>query len=393
MCDGCEKPVQGFRYKCLQCPDYDLCSSCDARGLHEEHCMIRLVVPAQWKPHWGRRIAGLMNRSVRRASSAADDDKEPKCPFSRHNSAREERHGKSPCRGKSPRRGKSPCHDKETRGGKGDSHGRNHGGKQYKRRCHGGESGLSWANTFASYLNDWANIPGECPMMDKAAQSAAAAAASAGAAAGVAAATADFIASAPIPETFIDPTPETADEPKAKTPKVEKKNPIDPYVELLKLVGENFTPFIETFVNPQPRSGMNSASGSSSQAQASAGSCPFKQSDVQPESTNVPEETVPTSGPSKSSGMKTLTELLNEHTNADIKKINSLGDSMKKTDNGDFLKKHYAAEIKKADPETVLMETDAAVEASPDKSNDVEDWTIIGSNVNASSYDADTSKV
>merc|ERR1712038_676115 len=40
-------PVQGPRYKCLTCPDYDLCGSCEARGLHVQHKMIRLPVPCK----------------------------------------------------------------------------------------------------------------------------------------------------------------------------------------------------------------------------------------------------------------------------------------------------------------------------------------------------------
>merc|ERR1712038_1110988 len=47
ICDGCDGPVQGPRYKCLTCPDYDLCGSCEARGLHVQHKMIRLPVPCK----------------------------------------------------------------------------------------------------------------------------------------------------------------------------------------------------------------------------------------------------------------------------------------------------------------------------------------------------------
>merc|ERR1712018_906926 len=46
-CDGCEGPVHGPRYKCLTCPDYDLCGSCEARGLHVQHKMIRLAAPCK----------------------------------------------------------------------------------------------------------------------------------------------------------------------------------------------------------------------------------------------------------------------------------------------------------------------------------------------------------
>merc|ERR1711944_67526 len=46
-CDGCEGPVHGPRYKCLTCPDYDLCGSCEARGLHVKHKMIRLAAPCK----------------------------------------------------------------------------------------------------------------------------------------------------------------------------------------------------------------------------------------------------------------------------------------------------------------------------------------------------------
>ena len=42
ICDGCEKGVIGVRYKCLVCPDYDLCGSCEGRGTHADHHMIKM---------------------------------------------------------------------------------------------------------------------------------------------------------------------------------------------------------------------------------------------------------------------------------------------------------------------------------------------------------------
>ncbi|KAK3879280.1 hypothetical protein Pcinc_016140 [Petrolisthes cinctipes] len=44
-CDGCEGEVRGFRYRCVSCPDYDLCGACETRGLHPEHKMMRLPKP------------------------------------------------------------------------------------------------------------------------------------------------------------------------------------------------------------------------------------------------------------------------------------------------------------------------------------------------------------
>merc|ERR1712172_200743 len=47
VCDGCDGPVLGPFYKCLACADYDLCKSCEGRGLHSQHKMVRLPQPCK----------------------------------------------------------------------------------------------------------------------------------------------------------------------------------------------------------------------------------------------------------------------------------------------------------------------------------------------------------
>ncbi|XP_075712311.1 sequestosome-1 [Rhinoderma darwinii] len=56
-CDGCDGPVVGNRYKCLICPDYDLCSACETKGVHKEHNMIMFPTPIAF-PHgrWLRKM-------------------------------------------------------------------------------------------------------------------------------------------------------------------------------------------------------------------------------------------------------------------------------------------------------------------------------------------------
>ena len=38
-CDGCEMdPIKGKRFKCLVCPDYDLCENCKMKGKRALPC-------------------------------------------------------------------------------------------------------------------------------------------------------------------------------------------------------------------------------------------------------------------------------------------------------------------------------------------------------------------
>ena len=44
-CDSCNGKVQGFRYKCITCKDFDLCGACETKGQHKEHKMMRISKP------------------------------------------------------------------------------------------------------------------------------------------------------------------------------------------------------------------------------------------------------------------------------------------------------------------------------------------------------------
>merc|ERR1712226_1654895 len=73
-CDGCDGSVQGFRYKCMVCPDFDLCGLCEAKGLHPGHNMIRIASPeSSWPRHFMNRLH-KMNARAARCHSAADNN-------------------------------------------------------------------------------------------------------------------------------------------------------------------------------------------------------------------------------------------------------------------------------------------------------------------------------
>ncbi|CAD8082326.1 unnamed protein product [Paramecium primaurelia] len=42
-CDGCQiHPIIGSRFKCLECPDFDLCESCQSKNLHNNHKLFKI---------------------------------------------------------------------------------------------------------------------------------------------------------------------------------------------------------------------------------------------------------------------------------------------------------------------------------------------------------------
>ncbi len=72
-CDGCDGPVIGFRYKCVVCPDYDLCGKCEAKGIHPGHNMFRIATPETiWPRHLFSRLNRMQEKAAKRAERKAN---------------------------------------------------------------------------------------------------------------------------------------------------------------------------------------------------------------------------------------------------------------------------------------------------------------------------------
>lgn len=52
VCDGCDGNVVGTRFKCLTCFDYDLCQTCEKKGIHKEHSFKRIEKPSCTRKEW-----------------------------------------------------------------------------------------------------------------------------------------------------------------------------------------------------------------------------------------------------------------------------------------------------------------------------------------------------
>lgn len=48
ICDNCSNPIMGFRYKCVNCDDYDLCQKCEMQETHPDHFMLRMPKPLKF---------------------------------------------------------------------------------------------------------------------------------------------------------------------------------------------------------------------------------------------------------------------------------------------------------------------------------------------------------
>ncbi|XP_036147315.1 sequestosome-1 isoform X2 [Monomorium pharaonis] len=80
VCDVCDKDIHGFRFKCMECPDYDLCTDCMNLGNHSEHYMVRMTQPIEWSSHHGRRLAHHVRKFVKKAAQHCKEDERKYTP-------------------------------------------------------------------------------------------------------------------------------------------------------------------------------------------------------------------------------------------------------------------------------------------------------------------------
>ncbi|XP_038207679.1 sequestosome-1-like isoform X2 [Zerene cesonia] len=129
VCDGCEVPITGFRYKCTFCDDYDLCSKCESAGLHPEHCMVRVPVPTL--PRTVIKAAVKRSRHFLKTLHAINEEH---CKKQRHESSESKRR---------------------------EHHGHHGHHRRQARDEHQRRPRTSWLETFATYMNEFANLAGD----------------------------------------------------------------------------------------------------------------------------------------------------------------------------------------------------------------------------------------
>lgn len=55
ICDCCEGSVVGYRYKCFNCPNFDLCHTCEHEKKHSHHLVVRLPATTESQIRYKRK--------------------------------------------------------------------------------------------------------------------------------------------------------------------------------------------------------------------------------------------------------------------------------------------------------------------------------------------------
>jgi len=74
ICDVCNQFITGFRYKCLQCPDYDLCAGCEHQGHHSDHLMMRVPNNDVYMPKCTRKFMHHVARNLKKSAYHASKE-------------------------------------------------------------------------------------------------------------------------------------------------------------------------------------------------------------------------------------------------------------------------------------------------------------------------------
>lgn len=56
LCDVCDKDIYGFRYKCLDCDEFDMCMDCEPKQIHKEHLLLRITNPIDGEKNFELRV-------------------------------------------------------------------------------------------------------------------------------------------------------------------------------------------------------------------------------------------------------------------------------------------------------------------------------------------------
>ncbi|XP_055640529.1 protein ref(2)P isoform X2 [Toxorhynchites rutilus septentrionalis] len=94
VCDVCDDTIRGYRYKCMQCYNYDLCMRCEANFRHKDHLMLRIPSPDVYRRTPSRLFEKLRSKVADMSASNQDVDyencKRSKRHHRRHSKDRED---------------------------------------------------------------------------------------------------------------------------------------------------------------------------------------------------------------------------------------------------------------------------------------------------------------